>query len=77
MLDTVIASALKRRLDKRVHFRKRVSAEEQRAQKYSVQPELMKRYQIYSVNVHRMMMSKISTFDGTKFYYQQVICLQM
>ena len=34
MLDAMIASALKRLLDKRVHFRKRVSVEEQRAQKY-------------------------------------------
>ena len=32
--DAVIASALKRFLDKHVHFRKRVSVEEQRAQKY-------------------------------------------
>ena len=34
MLDAMIASALKRLLDKHVHFRKRVSVEEQRAQKY-------------------------------------------
>ena len=34
MLDATIASALKRLLDKHVHFRKRVSVEEQRAQKY-------------------------------------------
>ena len=34
MLDTVIASALKRLLDKHVHFRKRVSVEEQRAKTY-------------------------------------------
>ena len=33
MLDSMIASALKRLLDKRVHFRTRVSVEEQRAQK--------------------------------------------
>ena len=32
MLDAMIASALKRLLDKHVHFRKRVSVEEQRAQ---------------------------------------------
>ena len=34
MLDAMIASALKRLLNKHVHFRKRVSVEEQRAQKY-------------------------------------------
>ena len=34
MLDAMIASALKRLLDKRAHFRKRVSVEEQRAPKY-------------------------------------------
>ena len=34
MFDATIASALKRLLDKHVHFRKRVSAEQQRAQKY-------------------------------------------
>ena len=34
MLDALIASALKRLLDKHIHFRKRVSVEEQRAQKY-------------------------------------------
>ena len=34
MLDAMIASALKRLLDNHVHFRKRVSVEEQRAQKY-------------------------------------------
>ena len=34
MLDAMIASALKRLLDKHVLFRKRVSVEEQRAQKY-------------------------------------------
>ena len=34
MLDAMIASALKRLLDKHIHFRKRVSVEEQRAQKY-------------------------------------------
>ena len=34
MLGKVIACALKRLLDKHVHFRKRVSVEEQRAQKY-------------------------------------------
>ena len=34
MLDAMIASALKRLLDKYTHFRKRVSAEEQRAQKH-------------------------------------------
>ena len=34
MLDAMTASALKRLLDKHTHFRKRVSVEEQRAQKY-------------------------------------------
>ena len=34
MLDAMIASALKKLLDKHVHFRLRVSVEEQRAQKY-------------------------------------------
>ena len=34
MLNAMIASALKRLLDKHVRFRKRVSVEEQRAQKY-------------------------------------------
>ena len=34
MLDAMIASALKRLLDKHIHFRKRVSVEEQRAQKH-------------------------------------------
>ena len=34
MLDAMIASALKKLLDKHVHFRKRFSVEEQRAQKY-------------------------------------------
>ena len=33
MLDTMIASGLKRLLDKHIHFRKRVSVEEQRVQK--------------------------------------------
>ena len=35
MLDAMIASVLKKLLDKHVHFRKRVSVEEQRAQKYN------------------------------------------
>ena len=34
MLDAMIASALKRLLDKHIHFRKRVGLEEQRAQKH-------------------------------------------
>ena len=34
MFDAMIASALKRLLDEHVHFRKRVSVEEQRAPKY-------------------------------------------
>ena len=34
MLDAMIASALKRLLDKHIRFRKRVSVEEQRAQRY-------------------------------------------
>ena len=34
MLDAMMASALKRLVDKHVHSRKRVSFEEQRAQKY-------------------------------------------
>ena len=34
MLDAMIASALKRLLDKHIHFRKRVSVEEQRAQNF-------------------------------------------
>ena len=34
MLDAMIASALKRLLDKHIHFRKRVSVKEQRAQKH-------------------------------------------
>ena len=34
MLDAMIASALKILLDRHVHFRRRVSVEEQRAQKY-------------------------------------------
>ena len=34
LLDAMIASALKRLLNKHSHFRKRVSVEEQRAQKY-------------------------------------------
>ena len=34
MLDAMIASALMRLLDKHIHFRTRVSVEEQRAQKY-------------------------------------------
>ena len=34
MLDAMIVFALKRLLDKHVHFRKRASVEEQRAQKY-------------------------------------------
>ena len=34
MLHTIVASALKRLLDNHVHFRKRVSVEEQRAQTY-------------------------------------------
>ena len=34
MLDAVIASALKKVLNTQTHFRKRVSVEEQRAQKY-------------------------------------------
>ena len=34
MLDAMIASALKRLLDKHIHFRKRASVEEQRAQNF-------------------------------------------
>ena len=34
MLDAMIASALKRLLDTHIHFRRRVSVDEQRAQKY-------------------------------------------
>ena len=34
MLDAMIASALQKLRDKHVHFRRRVSVEEQRAQKY-------------------------------------------
>ena len=34
MLDAMVASALKKLLDRHVHFRRRVSVEEQRAQKY-------------------------------------------
>ena len=34
MLDAMTASALKKLLDKHVHFRRRVSVEEQRAQKF-------------------------------------------
>ena len=34
MLDAMIASALKILLDRHVHFRRRVTVEEQRAQKY-------------------------------------------
>ena len=34
MLDAMIAPALKRRLDKHIHFRKRVGVEEQRAQTF-------------------------------------------
>ena len=34
MLDAMIASALKRLLDKHIHIRRRVTVEEQRAQKY-------------------------------------------
>ena len=34
MLDAIIASALKGLLDKHIHFRKRASVEEQRAQKH-------------------------------------------
>ena len=34
MLDAMIASALQKLLDRHVHFRRRVSVEEQRAQKY-------------------------------------------
>ena len=36
MLDAMIASALKRLLDKHIHFRKRVSVDEQRAQQYDL-----------------------------------------
>ena len=35
MLDAIIASALKNLLDRHVHFRRRVSIEEQDAQKYN------------------------------------------
>ena len=35
LLDAIIASALKKLLDKHVHFRRRASVEEQRAQKYN------------------------------------------
>ena len=40
MLDAMIASALNRLLAKHVHFRRRVSVEEQRAQK--IRPVLMR-----------------------------------
>ena len=46
----------------------------------SVQPDFMKQYkesQTDSIYVCSMTMSKISTFDGIKLYYQQAICLQM
>ena len=55
MLDVLVASSLKKLLNSHVRFRRRVSIEEQRAQKYDrfsggrqiahfVQPELVKQY---------------------------------
>ena len=50
MLDAMIASALKKLLDKYVHFWKRVSVEEQRAQKYV--PFLRGRQMAYMIYEH-------------------------
>ena len=84
MHDAMIVSALKRLLDKHVHFRKRVSVEEQRAQKYNrflrgrqiawmiyEHSRATGKDQICSIYVCRVTPSKISTFDGMRLYYQQ------
>ena len=84
MHDAVIVSALKRLLDKHVHFQKRVSVEEQRSQKYNrilrgrqvawmiyEHSRATGKDQICSIYVCRVTPSKISTFDGMKLYYQQ------
>ena len=92
MLDAMIASALKKLLDKDVHFRRRGSVKEQRAQKYDqflrgrqIAYMIYEHFQatgayeadrICSVYACRMTMSKISTYDGTKHYCQQVKHLQ-
>ena len=82
MFDAKIASALKKLLDRHVNFRKRVSVEEQRAQKYDrflrgrqiayMIYEHFQDCQIYSTYACRTTMSRISMYDGTKHYYQQV-----
>ena len=71
MLDAMIASALKRLLDEHIHFRKRESVEERRAQKYDrflrgrhiTYMKQSKDSQICSMYACRMTKSKISTFD--------------
>ena len=91
MLDAMIAAALKKLLNTHVHFRKRVSVEEHRAQ---IDDRFLRGRQIacmiyenfratgacgalqglsdfVPIYAYRMTMFMISTFDGTKLYYQQ------
>ena len=93
MLAATIASELKRLLDKHIHFCKRVSVEEQRAQQYDrflrgrqIAYAIYLHFrttgacedsQICSENVCRLTTTKTSTFDGITLYYQQATCLQM
>ena len=88
MLDAMIASALKKLLNTQIHFRKRVSVEEQCARKndrflrgrqiadmmyeHFLAMKQHKAYQICSTSAYKMTTSKISMYDGTKLHYQQV-----
>ena len=89
MLDAMITFALKRLLDKHIHFRKRVSVEEQRAQEYDrflrgrqTACMIYEHFrasgaydsQICSVHVCRLTTSKTSTFDVNRLHCQQATC---
>ena len=61
MFDAMIASALKRLLDKHVHFRKRVSVEEQRPQQYD---RFLRGRQIALIYVHFRATGAIEAVQG-------------
>ena len=90
MLDAMIAFALKRLLDKHIHFRKRVSVEEQRAQNttnsyeetnclhylraFPVQPELMKRYK--DSQICSVYVCRMTTSKTSTFDVIELYCQQ-
>ena len=88
MLDAMIPFALRRLLDKHVHFWKRVSVEEQRAQNFDrftrgrqIAYMIYKyfratgRLSAYWTNVSDLFNMRLHNDD--KLYFPQVICLQM